>query len=903
MTALEPMSAAPTVRLKLAVRGAVQGVGFRPFVYRLANELGLTGWVNNSTQGVFIEVEGTQVKLEQFRQRLTAEKPPRSSIQSCETSWLDAVGHAGFVIRASETSGDKSALVLPDSATCPDCLHEILDPANRRHAYPFTNCTNCGPRFSIIEALPYDRANTSMRAFKMCPACQAEYEDPRDRRFHAQPNACPACGPHLELWDPAGKVLLSHHDALLAAAEALRRGEVVAVKGLGGFHLLVDARNEEAVGRLRERKHREEKPLALMFPSLESVKIVCEVSPLEECLLCSPESPIVLLKKLKARPHPGPLPQERENGFAVAGDCESVRFAAHSQAKWNPAEMALRVPNFRKSSGSYSLSPGERVRVRASVEQTQFGIAQSIAPGNPNLGVMLPSNPLHHLLMAELGFPVVATSGNLSDEPICTDEFEALERLHGIADVFLVHNRPIVRHMDDSIVRVMLDREMVLRRARGYAPLPISLKSEIHNPQSAIVLAVGAHLKNSVALAVGEQTFISQHLGDLETEQANAAFRRAATDLPRLYDATPEVIAADLHPDYLSTKFALERGDPPRLDLVGVQAPNGAGNKLKLELQRAGAETGAPQIFRVQHHVAHVLSCLVENEVELPALGVAWDGTGYGTDGTIWGGELFLVTDDKVERVASLRPFRLPGGDVAVKEPRRAALGLLHELPDRPYNLLSHIRQKVVGTFSPTELATVETALARNLNSPWCSSVGRLFDAVAALVGLQQRTQFEGQAAMALEFALDGVDTDEAYELPIADCQAPSGSCTSTPLVLDWATMIEAILEDVKRETAISKMSAKFHNALAESIVLVAKRVNCPRVALSGGCFQNRYLTERTVTRLRTEGFQPYWHQRVPPNDGGIALGQIVAAKRALASSPTCLRVTPAQQVTHHAPL
>ena len=901
MTALEPMSVAPAVRLKLAVRGAVQGVGFRPFVYRLANELGLTGGVNNSPQGVFIEVEGGRVKLEQFRHRLEAEKPPRSSIQSCEASWLDAVGHAGFVIRASEATGAKTTLVLPDIATCPDCLREVFDPANRRHRYPFTNCTNCGPRFSIIEALPYDRANTSMKQFELCPACAAEYEDPSNRRFHAQPNACPICGPHLELWHPDGKVLSSHHDALFAAAEALRRGEIVAVKGLGGFHLLVDARNDAAVCRLRERKHREEKPLALMFRSLESVLGICEVSPLEEHLLCSPEAPIVLLSRVNAQPHPSPLPQERENGSAVAGDCESVPRAARSGAKSNQAEMDLLGTKFQRTTESCSLSSGQRIRVRASVEQTQFGIAESVAPGNPNLGVMLPSNPLHHLLMTELGFPVVATSGNLSDEPICVDEFEALDRLRGIADVFLVHNRPIVRHIDDSIVRVMLDREMILRRARGYAPLPIAVvqvSKPAVSPRSksagraiasagsetgftadselcATILAVGAHLKNSVALAVGEHVFISQHIGDLETEPANAAFRHAAADLPRLYDARPEIIAADRHPDYLSTKFALERRASSRLDSVGVQASACSPRPLKHEIQRAGSEVGAPQIVRVQHHVAHVLSCIAENQVELPALGVAWDGSGYGTDGTIWGGEFFLVTDDNVERVASLRPFRLPGGDAAVKEPRRAALGLLHELPDRRDNLSSYMRQKVADLFSPAEWATVEMALTRNLNSPWCSSVGRLFDAVAALVGWRQRTQFEGQAAMELEFALEGIRTAAAYELPIANQQSP--------MTLDWSLMIPALGEDLQRGVSIGEISAKFHNGLAEAIVQVARRVNHPRVALSGGCFQNRYLTERAVTRLRAEGFQPYWHQRVPPNDGGIALGQIVAVRRELA--------------------
>jgi hydrogenase maturation protein HypF len=786
-------------RLKLSVRGAVQGVGFRPFVFRLATELHLSGWVNNSSQGVFIEVEGPRAALEQFLLRLDAEKPPRSFIQSLEASWLDPADYDGFEIRKSQTGGGKTALVLPDIATCPDCLREIFDPANRRHRYPFTNCTNCGPRFSIIESLPYDRANTSMRKFTMCPQCQAEYDDPRDRRFHAQPNACPVCGPHLELWEcgdvessrNAGRGhvrALQNTDALLAAAKAIREGKIVAVKGLGGFHLMVDARSETAVCLLRERKHREEKPLALMFPSLDGIKAVCEVSPLEERLLRSPEAPIVLLKKLKT-------------------------------------------------------------------QNSKFKISSLTAPGNPYLGAMLPYTPLHHLLMAELGFPVIATSGNLSDEPICTDEHEALERLGGIADLFLVHNRPIVRHVDDSIVRVMLDRELVLRRARGYAPLPITLNPQLSTPNSQPILAVGAHLKNAVALSVGEQVFISQHIGDLETEQAHAAFRHVIADFEKLYEAKPQIIAADLHPDYLSTKFAKELEGRAGSSLPAVD----------------GAQRIArPTIIGVQHHIAHVLSCMAENEIAPPILGVSWDGTGYGLDGTVWGGEFFLVTDKDAERVAHFRPFRLPGGDKAVKEPRRTAVGLLYEMSGD--KVFKQKKLATVATFTASELAALKTMLARGVNSPPTSSVGRLFDAVASLVNLRQQIRFEGQAAMELEFALDGVDTEETYSLSLVT--------RHLSLVLDWSPMIEVILADVKRGVSVGEISAKFHNTLVEAIIAIAKRVGQNRVMLSGGCFQNRYLTERAVRRLQAEGFRPYWHQRVPPNDGGIALGQVVAALR-----------------------
>jgi hydrogenase maturation protein HypF len=802
------MLAAKQARLKLAVRGAVQGVGFRPFVYRLATELGLRGWVNNSPQGVFIEAEGGRELLEQFLLRLETERPPRSFIQSLESSWLDAVGYTDFEIRDSETIGDKTALVLPDIATCPACLREIFDPANRRFRYPFTNCTNCGPRFSIIESLPYDRANTSMKSFAMCPQCQAEYDDPANRRFHAQPNACPVCGPVLEFWERGAVVsptpkqaLARNHTALLVAAAAIRRGQILAVKGIGGFHLIADASNERAVCLLRKRKHREEKPFALMFPSLESVKMCCEVSTLEERLLRSPEAPIVLLK--------------RRSGVV----CEDV------------------------------------------------------APSNPNLGAMLPSNPLHHLLMAELGFPVVATSGNLSDEPICTDEHEALERLHNVADAFLVHNRPIVRHVDDSIVRVMLNREMILRRARGYSPLPIQIQNSKFKIQN--VLAVGAHLKNSVALAVGEQVFLSQHIGDLETEQANTAFCRVIGDFEKLYDAKPAIIAADLHPDYLSTKFAEElagrasaecSGDGTLERRIVVEPPGKAVSRPACH--------HSPKLIGVQHHIAHVLSCIAENEIELPAVGVAWDGTGCGTDGTIWGGDFFLVTEEKVERVARLRPFRLPGGDAAVKEPRRVAVGLLHELFGD--ELLRCDNLPALKTFSTFELQAMIKILSRKLNSPLCSSVGRLFDAVASLVGVRHQTRFEGQAAMELEFALDGVRTEKTYPLPLMPC----GVCPA----LDWSRMIEMILLDIKRGVSIGEISGRFHNTLAEAVVTVARDAGARRVALSGGCFQNRYLTERTVARLRDEGFQPYWHQRVPTNDGGIALGQIVAARREIAA-------------------
>jgi hydrogenase maturation protein HypF len=799
------------VRLKIGVRGAVQGVGFRPFIYRLATELGLAGWVNNSAQGVFIEVEGSRAQLESFLLRMEAEKPPHSFITSLEPAWLDPVGYDEFEIRASEEGGAKTALVLPDIATCPACLREVFDPGNRRFRYPFTNCTHCGPRFSIIEALPYDRPHTSMKRFTMCPQCQAEYNDPRDRRFHAQPNACPACGPHLELWRPGGcardratdfrqnsqpRSAERSHEALLGAANAIRGGQIVAVKGLGGFHLMVQASDEDAVRRLRELKHREEKPFALMLPSLEHVRRVCEVSDLEARLLQSAEAPIVLLRR-------------------------------------QPASV----------------------------------IAESVAPGNPYLGVMLPYTPLHHLLLRELACPVVATSGNLSDEPICTDERDALERLHGIADVFLVHNRPIVRHVDDSIVRVMLGRELVLRRARGYAPLPVSLaavsipaprppNSEpgTRNPKLADappVLAVGAHLKNTIALAVDGQAFVSQHIGDLETPESYAAFQRVIADFQSLYGATPAAVAADLHPDYLSTKFARATGLP---------------------------------LVAVQHHYAHVLACMAENELAPPVLGVSWDGTGYGLDGTIWGGEFLRITSEGFERVAHLRPFRLPGGEKAVREPKRIALGLLHEVFGDEVFAMKHLWP--VRACSTAELAIIQQMLSRGLNSPRTSSAGRLFDAVASLCGLRQATRFEGQAAMELEFAAQACDSAppclfDFRPLAGATPQAAAGRPPDAFLV-DWEPMLRDLLEDLAQGAPAQHVAARFHHALAGMIVAVARRVGSLRLVLTGGCFQNQLLTEAVVCRAEAAGLRAYWHQRVPPNDGGIALGQIVEARRVL---------------------
>lgn len=747
-------------RQRLLVQGAVQGVGFRPFIYRLAAEIGIRGWVSNSAQGVLIEAEAPRPRLDAFLARIESQKPPHSSIQRIVVEPIPPTGEATFEIRESSSAGSRSAIILPDLGTCPDCLREMFDPADRRYRYPFTNCTHCGPRYSIIERLPYDRPNTTMQSFVMCEQCRAEYENPLDRRFHAQPNACPDCGPRLSLWDAAGPEIAVRDAALFAAAEALLGGAIVALKGMGGLQLLVDARNPAAVQRLRERKQRPDKPLAVMIPTLGQVKAVCEVSEPEAQLLVSSEAPIVLLRRLGDSRHDG--------------------------------------------------------------------LCAEIAPGNPNLGVMLPYTPLHHLLMAEAGFPVVATSGNLSGEPICTDEHEALTRLKGIVDIFLVHNRPIVRPVDDSVTRMMAGTQCVLRRARGYAPLPVELSEALP-----AMVATGAHLKNTVAVSVDQQVFVSQHIGDLETQEAVSTFQRALKDLQALYEQPPELIACDLHPDYRSTHLA---------------------QKLAQQFQKP--------LVRVQHHYAHVLACMAEHRLAAPVLGVAWDGTGYGTDSTIWGGEFLRVGADSFERCAYLRPFRLPGGEQAIREPRRIALGLLFELYG---NNLPDIAR--LG-FTASELGVLKGALTAKLNAPLTSSIGRLFDGVSALVGLRQRVSFEGQAAMDLEFACEGITSQRSYLL---------GSVSGA---IDWSGMLAGILADLAAGRTVGEIAATFHNTLVEMIVSVAARQQIEQVVLSGGCFQNKRLLEDSVNLLRKAGFRPYWSQKIPSNDGGIALGQIEAARR-----------------------
>jgi len=750
-----------TARISVVIRGAVQGVGFRPYIFRLASSMGLKGFVLNSPQGVFIEAEGDKSVLDNFVIRVGNEKPVNSIIQSMEFSYLDPAGFDKFEIRESAKNGKASAFILPDIAVCKECLGEMNNPNDRRYMYPFINCTHCGPRFSIIESLPYDRPNTSMKNFILCEKCRAEYNNPLNRRFHAQPIACPDCGPHIEFTDRNRTILSINSDALKSAVKSVLEGNILALKGLGGYQLICRADDRGVIKKLRERKHRDEKPFALMFPEIISIKEVCMVSLLEERLLLSPESPIVLLK--------------------------------------------------RKSGESFN-----------------FKIDGSIAPGNPYLGIMLPYTPLHHLLMNNLEIPVIATSGNLAEEPICINEEEAFNRLHEIADYFLIHNRPIVRHADDSIVRVVSGREMMIRRARGYAPLPVRLSNK-HNDGSKNYLAVGGHMKNNISVSSGNNVFVSQHIGDLSTDEAYKTFKNVINDFTKIYELNPGIIISDLHPDYISTRFAVSLGK---------------------------------EFIKVQHHQAHVASCYAESRAVGKVLGVSWDGTGYGTDGTIWGGEFFLYDGEKFFHFAQFEQFCLPGGELAVKEPRRSAAGVLYKIYGDD---LFTTNKKLLNNFPEYEQALLEQMIRKKINCPLTSSAGRLFDAVSSITGIRQRSDYEGQAAMMLEFAADGYEIG-SYPFEIVEEEKK---------IIRWQPIIINILEDLGNGISSSVISAKFHNTLIKIILEILKLSGLQKAALSGGCFQNVFLLERTIKELESEGFTVYRHQRIPTNDGGISLGQI----------------------------
>ena len=748
------------VRLEVQVEGIVQGVGFRPFVYALATRLGLGGLVSNDGRGVTVEIEGDPGQVDRFLGALERDAPPLAMIERLRSRRVPPRAETSFTIAASAAGAERATLVSPDVATCEDCLREILDSADRRHGYAFTNCTNCGPRFTIIRDVPYDRATTTMAAFPMCAACRREYEDPADRRFHAQPVACPACGPRLALLDGAGVALAG--EPIAGAARLLRDGAVVAVKGLGGYHLAADAGNEAAVAALRHRKRREDKPFALLAHDVAAVKALVDLAPAEERLLTSARRPIVLLRRRPDAP-----------------------------------------------------------------------VAAATAPGNRFLGVMLPYTPLHHLLARAVGGPMVLTSGNVSDEPIAFHDDEALARLRGIADAFLTHDRAIHIRTDDSVVRAVRGAPLVARRARGHAPQPVVVPWRLQRP----VLACGAGLKNTICVARERHAFLSHHVGDLEHYEAYAAFTEAIAHFQRLFGVRPAAIAHDLHPDYLSTKWALEQED---VELVPIQ-----------------------------HHHAHIASCLADNGYAKPVIGVAFDGLGYGADGTLWGGEFIVADVAGFERVGHLATVPMPGGVAGIREPWRMAVVYLAEAFGGAPPSLDVVRR------NEAEWARVLAVARSPAHAPETSSAGRLFDAVAALLGVRDRISYEGQAAIELEQLVDDAEIG-AYDAALL----PGGA----GFEIRAADLVAAAAGELTMGVGRETIAARFHNGLAGAIRLgceaARERSGLATVALSGGVFQNVALLERTIDRLQGAGFRVLWHHQVPPNDGGISLGQAVVAGR-----------------------
>jgi hydrogenase maturation protein HypF len=781
-----------TAALRIQVSGVVQGVGFRPFVYVLARDRGLFGWVNNTSEGVTIVVEGDPDVVAAFPDEVWRLAPPMAVVQSVTSSAVEPEGFDSFAIHESEASGDLT-LVSPDIATCPACLAELRDPADRRHGYAFTNCTNCGPRFTIVESLPYDRPATSMKTFEMCPECAAEYADPGDRRFHAQPNACHLCGPRLYLngvgaperfaWTPAEAATplpgrtrdneaARSAEVLHLAAAMLLDGRILAIKGLGGFHVACDATNETAVAALRERKRRWGKPLAVMMPTVDAVRTLCEVNAEEQALLEGTKRPIVLLKLNK-------------------GDSAADRAAGTS-------------------------------------------LAPSVAPGLDELGVMLPYTPLHHLLMDAVGGrPLVMTSGNLSDEPIAIDNTEALCRLAPIADAFVLHDREIRQRYDDSVVRVVAGTTELVRRSRGFAPFPLPLpfSTGVH------ILAAGPEQKATFCLARETHAFVSQHIGDMENADTLEAYERTLALYEDMFRIKPALVAYDLHPEYLSSKFAKSLGLPS----VGVQ-----------------------------HHHAHIASVTAEHGISEKVVGIAYDGTGYGTDGTIWGGEVLLADWSGFERFAHLRQVPMPGGAAAIRRPARMASGLLSGLDE---GLFDHPGASVLQhSLTTQEHATLRAMASRGLNSPLTSSMGRLFDAVAALSGVRSDALYEGQAAIELE-ALADRDERGAYTFALTG-QAPT--------IIDPEPLVRELLDDVAAGVPASIISARFHNAVVAVTVEVAARAcagaGVRQVALTGGVFMNRIVLAGVRQGLEARGLAPLVHRDLPTNDGDISYGQAVVA-------------------------
>jgi hydrogenase maturation protein HypF len=768
------------VRRQIEVSGIVQGVGFRPYVYRLATGRRLRGTIRNTSAGVTIEIQGPAETVQDFVEHLPAEAPPLARITGFTVNEVPCIatqiGDPDFCIVHSHEGEEVRTLISPDVAICPDCLREMFDSNDRRYRYPFINCTNCGPRFTIIRDIPYDRPSTSMAKFPMCPACLAEYENPLDRRFHAQPNACWECGPRVELWDKSGRKI-ECRDAIVEAVSGLHAGLVVAVKGLGGFHLAVDATNPAAVALLRQRKRRVEKPFAVMVPDSQAAREICELDEAAQTVLQSIQRPIVLLKRVL---------------------------------------LSKRTP---------SVIPDE------------------VAPFNRYLGLFLPYTPLHYLLLAEGGFKaLVMTSGNLSEEPIAIDNREAVSRLHGLADYFLVHNRDILLRCDDSVVRVTGGVTRQLRRSRGFVPVPVFLKED--QPS---VLAVGGELKNTICLTKGKHAFLSQHVGDLENVESYSFFHEAIEHLERILEIRPEMIAYDLHPDYFSTKWALQRSG---VKLVGVQ-----------------------------HHHAHIASCMAENHLEGRVIGFALDGTGYGSDGNIWGGEVLIAGYEDFERGAHLEYVPLPGGAAAIREPWRMAVSYLAHHFGREFLRLDipFVRQ-----LNRPKVDLLLRMIEQSVNSPLTSSCGRLFDAVAALIGMRRQVNYEAQAAIELEMAMasseiESPDEDAAYPIKLVP--------DDDHWIIGTRLLFEGLLDDLGHNLPVAAISRRFHNGLVEGFVelatLLRGRTALNRVCLSGGTFHNIYLSQRLEARLCEAGFEVFTQKEVPSGDGGLSLGQaLVAAAR-----------------------
>ena len=746
---------------KIQIQGIVQGVGFRPFIYQLAEDFGIGGEVANTSSGVTITAEGSDERLDRFIEAIPARKPPLSQITDIQWEAVPPTGHGSFQIVHSRRGNSRDTLISPDVSICEDCLRELFDPDDRRFGYPFINCTNCGPRYTIINDVPYDRPFTSMHGFIMCAPCQREYDDPANRRFHAQPNACPDCGPRLSLHDGTGDKL-AVESPLVEAAAILKSGRILAIKGLGGFHLAVDPANADAVTRLRQRKHREEKPFALMAAGVPAVHAIAEMTDDDRQLLESPQRPIVLMPK--------------------------------------------KPPN---------------------------AIVDAVAPRNRYFGVMLPYTPLHYLLMAQGFDALVMTSANLSEEPICIDNDEAFQRLSGIADHYLVHDRDIVLRSDDSILRRSAGDARFLRRSRGYVPVPVFLKTEVPP-----VLACGAMLKNTVCLTRGNQAFVSQHVGDLENAETAAFFEQTIEHLKRILDVSPEIIAHDLHPDYLSTQYALQRDDIPR---VGVQ-----------------------------HHHAHIVSAMAEHRIDGDVIGLSFDGTGYGSDGKSWGGEVLLANHADFRRAAHMEYVPMPGSNAAVKEPWRMALGYL----DRVFG--EACLDASLPMFQQLDMETAGTVLAmarKGFNAPETSSLGRLFDAVAAIAGVRHTVRFEGQAAMELEMAADR-SVDRSYDFGWKD-EGDGMHILTEPI-------IRGVVNDVTAQRPVAEVSMAFHNTLVRLFTELCTEMRgstgLDRVVMSGGVFQNAILMEGLTDSLEKSGFTVYSQKLVPANDGGISLGQAVIA-------------------------